>query len=62
MNMVFPFSRKKDIEELQEENERADVELSVEQKKLAIKKLKAAGLSTKSFGSWREILNWLKTH
>ena len=51
------------LEESQEDNERLEVELSIEQKRAAIKKLKESGLTPKSFGgSWRSILAWLRTH
>lgn len=61
--MKMPWVREKSLEELQEANERADVELSLAQKQAAIKRLKAAGLSGKSFGwNWHSIISWLKTH
>lgn len=57
------WNRSKSLDELQEENERAEVELSLAQKRAAIKKLKEAGLSGKSFGwDWRAIWQWFKTH
>lgn len=60
--MPFPPWRKQTLEEAQSTNETLDIELSIEQKKAAIRKLKEAGLNTRSFGSWREILHWVKTH
>jgi hypothetical protein len=61
--MPLPWERKRTLEEVQAENERLDVELSVEQKRAAIKKLKENGLTPKSFGgSWQSIIKWLKTH
>lgn len=60
--MPFPWS-KKTLEEAQEENERLEIEYSVEQKRAAIRKLKAAGLTGESFGwNWRSIMNWFKNH
>ncbi len=63
MGFTNPFAKKLTLDEAQEENERLDTELSIEQKRAAIKKLKAAGLTAKSFGfDWRAIRNWIKTH
>ncbi len=51
------------IEELQEKDEKASIELSLAQKQAAIKRLKEAGLTPKSFGgNWSAILRWLRTH
>ena len=60
MPLPSPFQRKPTLEEAQEEDARLDIELSIEQKKAALRKLKEAGLSPKSFGSWRAIINWLR--
>lgn len=57
------WSKEKTLEELQEEDEKSGVELSIEQKKAALKKLKENNLSGKSFGwNWKSIWNWFKTH
>lgn len=55
---------KKTVTELQEENEEAELELSIAQKRAAQAKLTAAGLDrNKDFGgSWRSVIQWLKTH
>ena len=51
------------LEELQEINEKREVQLSVAQKEAAIKKLKDAGLTKQSFGnSWSAIWDWVKKH
>ncbi len=62
--MVFSFGRNKSIEERQEENERLDIELSIEQKRALMRKLKADGLSVnKTFGgSMRAAWLWFKSH
>ncbi len=55
--------KEKSLEELEEENERVSQELSLAQKQAAIKRLKQAGLTPKSFGNrWSAILAWLKSH
>ena len=57
------FNKKKPLEELEEENERLDVELSVAQKREAIARLKKRGLTPKHFNfDFKRIINWLKTH
>jgi len=57
------FDKDKTLEELQETNEKKEIELSIAQKQAAIARLKQAGLSPKSFGNrWNEILAWLKAH
>lgn len=61
--MVFPFRRQKTLEEAQEENDRLGIELSIAQKRDAIKGLKARGLSLKDFGnSIRAAILYLKNH
>ena len=61
--MPIPFlQRKKTLDESQEENERLDMELSITQKRVAIAKLKEAGLKKEDFGSWRAIWRWVKEH
>lgn len=61
--MPIPFlQRSKSLEELQEENEKAEVEYSLEQKRAMIRELKKRGVDAKSFGTWGAIKNWLKTH
>lgn len=60
MPLPSPFQREPTLEEAQEKDARLDVELSIAQKQAALKKLKEAGLSPKSFGSWRAIIKWLK--
>ena len=54
--------RKMSLEEAQEENEKLDIELSIQQKRVAIAKLKEAGLSKENFSSWRSLWHWYKTH
>ena len=62
--MPIPFlNRQRTLEELQADNERAEVELSVAQKRAAIAKLKENGLTGKSFGwDWKRIWVWFKNH
>ena len=61
--MPFGFNRQKTLDELSEENERAEVELSLAQKRAAIKRLKEANLTGKSFGwNWSAIRAWLRSH
>jgi hypothetical protein len=64
MAIELPWAAKhKSLEELQSEDETASVELSIAQKRAAIAKLKANGLTPKSFGnSWANIRAWLKSH
>ena len=56
--------KKQSLDELQEENDRLEMELSVEQKRAMLAKLRANGLSVnKDFGgkladAWR----WFKSH
>ncbi len=68
----MPFWKRADdsLEDLQEKNEilqvkarNEELQLTIAQKKAALQRLKAAGLTTSSFGgSWAKILQWLKTH
>ncbi len=63
MPVSLPWQHQKSFEEAQEEDERLGVELSIEQKRAAIRKLKQAGLTGKSFGwNWASIKEWLRTH
>lgn len=53
----------KSLTDLEEENEKLEVELSVAQKRSAIAQLKERGLTPKHFGfNWKHILSWLKEH
>ena len=61
MPILF-MQRKMSLEEAQEENEKLDIELSIQQKRVAIAKLKEAGLSKENFSSWRSLWHWYKTH
>ncbi len=61
--------KQKTIDELEEEtenleaqNRRADGEMTLLQKKVAIARLKEQGLSPKHFPDWASIKQWLKTH
>ena len=69
------FRREKTVSELEEENERlsleeekANHEFSIAQKRAMASQLKDRGLTPKQVGdtgngiSWRKIYNWLKTH
>lgn len=58
----MPWNKTRTLDELQSENERLEVEYSVEQKKAAIRKLKALGVEKSSFGSWAAVMNFLKNH
>lgn len=61
--MTTLFRRQKSIDELQAENDKVDLELSLAQKQAAIQKLKQAGLTPKDFGGrWKEIAAWLRNH
>jgi hypothetical protein len=72
MPMSLPFfgQKKKSIDELEEnteqleaENREKDQELTLEQKKLAIAKLKERGLTPGHFQwNWASIQAWIKTH
>jgi hypothetical protein len=64
-----PFQTHKSLEELEEENERQELELSIAQKKALIARLKARGGNPNDFKkgkgkgfSFSAITNWLKTH
>jgi hypothetical protein len=70
MNFAFA-KRKRSLEELQEENERANLEYSIEQKRAMISRLHQAGLSNsqikRNFSVGNKLdLNkaweWFKTH
>lgn len=64
------FKRPKTVTELEEENERleleekkANLQFSIAQKKAMSKQLQERGLTAKHFGfDWGKIYNWLKTH
>lgn len=59
----MPFWRQdRSVEELEEETERTSAELTLEQKKIILAKLRQENLSLqKSFGgSWRAAWNWVK--
>jgi len=60
--MPLPFLHKEEtLEELQEKNERLDVELTVAQKEAAKARLKQAGLTGKSFNwDWSRIWKWVR--
>jgi len=65
MAIKLPFGKQeKSVEELQEENERLELEYSVEEKKLAIAKMKSAGLNfQRDFGgSLKSLIQWWRTH
>lgn len=62
---TLPWQPKKyrTLEEAQADDELATVELSLAQKRAAIKRLEAAGLSGSHFSwNWAAIKNWLKNH
>lgn len=64
------FQHRKSLGEEQEERERLEAEdsrlgaeLSVAQKRVAIKRLRERGLTPKHFGgNFKKILQWLRTH
>jgi len=69
------FKRSKSLSELEEDEERLEgedrnlgMQLSIAQKKVAIRELKKRGLTPKHFGNtalgstWSKIWNWLKEH
>jgi hypothetical protein len=62
------FTRPKSFEELEETEERREIELSIAQKESLIKQLKAKGGEPNDFKekkggfSWSGIIKWLKTH
>ncbi len=64
------FAHKPSLTELEEDEERLEGEdrnlgtqLSIAQKRAAIKRLKERGLSPKHFSSdWGRIISWLKSH
>lgn len=50
-----------DIERLEAEAKRKDLELTVAQKNMMLARLKSQGVDAKSFGgSWTAIRNWLR--
>jgi len=59
--MDIPFiTKKKTLEESQQESDELDAEISVVQKRKILAKLKENGLSLASFGgSFKAALNWL---
>lgn len=59
------FKKEESLSELEEKDEKLEVELSVAQKQRAIAELKKRGLAPKHFGKppdFKRIINWLKTH
>jgi len=62
------FKQNQTLAELEEQDEKLDVELSVAQKRAAIAQLKQRGLSPQHFGdtakpsTWQRIIDWIKTH
>lgn len=60
--------RQKSMEELEEENDREEIQLSIAQKKAAIAELNARGMSVRDFKqkrggiSWSGIMNFLRNH
>ena len=69
MGLTDMFKKQPTIEEMEEEtenlevqNRRADGEMSLLQKKVAIARLKEQGLSPKNFLDWKSIRDWLRTH
>lgn len=72
MNIPNPFKSKPSLEELQQRDEYASVELSLAKKKALIKELEARGGrdkwkemsddGTKKGIQWNKIVSWLKTH
>ena len=54
-----------DTEQLEAENKKTGMELSIAQKRRAIVELKQRGLTPRHFGfptDWNRIWQWLKTH
>jgi hypothetical protein len=62
MNILGLGKSNKTLSELEEEEQIAEKEVSIAEKKAVLRKLKAAGLTPKSFANWREIVAWFKTH
>ncbi len=69
--MIFnPFRRQETLSEVEEkkerltaENEQLGTQLSITQRRVAIKELKKRGLTPKHFSfDWTKIIQWLKTH
>lgn len=76
LDLAF-LKRKKTLEEIRDENERkqaeeesANLDFSIAQKRAMIAKLKQQGVSYKSFSNngktsgiaWSQLWNWFKTH
>ena len=63
MGLPNPFATKKDLSQLQQEDEELEVELNIEKKRALIKQLKEKNVSLNNFGgSIKAAINWLKTH
>jgi hypothetical protein len=61
--MPFPFSKSKSVEELQQEKEKNDLEITVAQQRRVLSQLKEHGLTLKSFGgSIKQAVKWLQEH
>lgn len=67
--MVMDYLRpKKTIDELQEESERNNIELTIAQQRYLKKQLEAKGASLDTFKNehgqpmWARVKNWLKNH
>lgn len=62
------FGQRKSLDELEEENERAELEYSIAQKKQMIKELRNRGGNPSDFKekgggiNFKKIFDWLKTH
>lgn len=61
VNRMFG-KEQKTPEQLKEEDERLDIELSVAQKKAVLAKLRANNLSVSDMGGWKRAWHWFKTH
>lgn len=68
--MKNPFKGAKSLSDLQDEDERLQMELSVAQKRAAIRKLEERGVGWKPFSkdgtkrgiSWSGVLAWFRSH
>jgi hypothetical protein len=60
---MFSFGRDKTVDELQQEKERNDLQITIAQQNRIKAQLKEHGLTLKSFaGSLKSAIAWLKSH
>jgi hypothetical protein len=62
MGIPNPFQKQMTTEELEEEDKRATLQYSIEQKRAAMREAKKRGIKPSSFASISSMIKWFKTH